>query len=498
MRHFTILMFILFSRSLSAQAYQPFVQDNHRWMVSWDIDNTLWDFDDFYENVFGADTLINDTSYTMVWRNYYARTGEPGGFETIIQPFEPGFQDELIGFVREDTTLQRVYYRSEDAWISDQEFLLYDFNLEVGDMIIDSLVGAGPYQVVQLDTIFSHDALRRVWSLDDGQTITEGIGSNFGPFEGITNLISGGYVELYQFCNGPAMDCHVAIDGMVNNRRLFNIRIYSYGISTPNSSIRTYEHRFIDTIHVNNHVYFRPYSRQLQYSPTFQTYSYDAFRQDEQKVYYLDLFTEQEFLAYDFSLEVGDTISYPVRWQPADQRFLLTVTEVDSLLLLNGEKRKSIHLSVEEDVGWGYSDVTWVEDIGEFQYPFDPYYRIFPPTDGPDLDLQCFYLNDGLSAEPDYINPFFGNCYIYVVTNEDLPSEKPVVITPNPTFGILRWSGSFPEHRILLYNNLGQPCGTFFMKHGEVDISALPNGSYFYQVIDDQELINATGKLIKQ
>jgi len=174
MRHFTILMFILFSRSLSAQAYQSFLQDNHRWMVSWDLESTLWDFDDFYENVFGADTLINDTSYTMVWRNYYARTGEPGGFETIIQPFEPGFQDELIGFVREDTSLQRVYYRSEDAWISDQEFLLYDFNLEVGDMVFDSLVGAGPYQVVQIDTLFSHGALRRVWSLDDGQTITEG------------------------------------------------------------------------------------------------------------------------------------------------------------------------------------------------------------------------------------------------------------------------------------------------------------------------------------
>lgn len=496
MRHFPLFLLLLLSTSLAAQAYQPFIQDNHRWMVSWDFDNTLWDFDDFYENVFGADTLINDTSYTMVWRNYYARTGEPGGFETIIQPFEPGFQDELIGFVREDTSLQRVYYRSEGAWIGDQEFMLYDFNLEVGDMVFDSLVGAGPYQVVQIDTLFSHGAFRQIWSLDDGQTITEGIGSSFGPFEGITNLISGGIPQLYQFCNGPAMDCHVAVDGMVNNQSLYNISIFSFGISSPNFSILTFEYRFLDTIHQNGHVYFPFSTRQEQDAPEFMRSPYSAFRQDAREVYYLDTYTGEEFLAYNFGLEVGDTISYPTPFGLSGN-ILLTVEEVDSIMLLNGELRKRLRLAIEADETWGFDNLTWVEGIGEIHYPFDPYYRIIPPIDGPEISLQCYYTDYEYTDQADYLAPDQSECYTYIVNNEEIIEGATFLLHPNPAGDVIFWPEAFHNHHLLLYNSLGQNCGSYSMASGSVDISALQPGTYYYQVLDKDGQQSAVGKLIK-
>lgn len=66
MRAFPLFL-LIFSHFLSAQDYQPFIQEESRWMVSWDLTSTIWDADYFYENVFGADMLTAIT--TKYWIN---------------------------------------------------------------------------------------------------------------------------------------------------------------------------------------------------------------------------------------------------------------------------------------------------------------------------------------------------------------------------------------------------------------------------------------------
>lgn len=489
MRALTILLLLLFSKSLFTQTYQPFLQDNHRWMVSWDLDNTLWDFDYFYENVFGADTLINDTTYTMVWLNYYARTGETGGFETIVQPFEPGFQDELVGFVREDTMLQRVYFRSEDAWINDREFLLYDFNLEVGDIVFDSLVGAGPYQVEQVNSEFSHGASRRVWSLDGGQTITEGIGSNFGPFEGITNLISGGYVELYQFCNRPAMDCHVAVDGLVNNRRQITLRYLIPSSGGPwETAIVSY--RFQDTVHFNGEVFWELSGPSIG-NPGEGIY----YRQVGSKVYrYHPTYDDEVKLLFDFELPMNLSYTfesnYPMNF--SEQYYHIGSSP---FVLDNGEERNSLLLfNLEPQAPW-QENVQWVEGIGDIRNPLFPEEYLSPYFDIVTSELLCFY--DDYEEEPIYRNPLYENCSGDIIDQTEEASLQAIELYPNPTSGLVYVKSPAEGLQIVLFDLFGRQLITQATTQA-IDLTNSPSGTYFYHILDQKGVKIDSGKLLKQ
>jgi len=96
------------------------------------------------------------------------------------------------------------------------------------------------------------------------------------------------------------------------------------------------------------------------------------------------------------------------------------------------------------------------------------------------------------NEEPDYLNEF----YLGVQDIEE-KIEK-IILFPNPTKESLNFTG-LPENdfsRIKIYNTLGQLVYDRTIIDAKINIAHLNNGTYFYQIQGDDEILK-NGKLIK-
>ncbi len=263
---------------------------------------------------------------------------------------------------------------------------------------------------------------------------------------------------------------------LVREGNQWNIAIYpTFSPNTSSYSLRIGE----DTL-VNNQLYYKVYysSDSLNSSWTFRN---DLLRQDSSKRVYHKRRDADEFLLYDFSLQVNDTIQL-------DEYCTLRVLEVDSIELNNGELRKRLKLTKADDPHWG--EQYWINGIGSefgmlshFGYCYTDY------SNG----LLCFYQN-GEILYPE--NP--PSCFITGVGNlEELTS---VNVFPNPfsSYLIIEDEEKGME-QYLIYNNLGQ-----YMQGGginnsflRIELEGLPRG-LFYLILMDRERRKYSTRLVKQ
>ncbi len=136
-------------------------------------------------------------------------------------------------------------------------------------------------------------------------------------------------------------------------------------------------------------------------------------REDSTKKVYLKNGNQEEFVLYDFSLDTGDTISF-------DSYCSLVVTEIDSIALNNGEKRKRMKL---DGINTPYESTFWIEGIGSV-LGVDSHIINFCAFDAPAV-LLCFYSDDELlypESPP--------SCYLTDVN--ELIVDPNITIYPNP------------------------------------------------------------------
>ncbi len=77
-------------------------------------------------------------------------------------------------YIREDTIANVVYIK----WGNNPEFLLYDYNWEVGDTLGDTKEA----HISQIDTVLINGFNHKVFHVDEGTIIIEGIGNTYRPF----------------------------------------------------------------------------------------------------------------------------------------------------------------------------------------------------------------------------------------------------------------------------------------------------------------------------
>ncbi|HEB62252.1 MAG TPA: T9SS type A sorting domain-containing protein, partial [Bacteroidetes bacterium] len=200
------------------------------------------------------------------------------------------------------------------------------------------------------------------------------------------------------------------------------------------------------------------------------------FREDSQKVWIYNNGTEK--LLYDFALEKGDTF----RTDNQDDIYLI-VADTDSIELLNGEKRKAIHLYCSNETDtvnypW-YGLQTWVEGIGYLSGILSE--NSYCMTDNTNT-LLCFYNN----GEMLYSNPDHTYCWTSGV--EDFPEEE-AIIFPNPIHDYLRFSAdtNIDWQKMVILDMFGNKV---FSKNisgyvqDQIDISILPAGTYVLKITD--------------
>jgi len=94
-------------------------------------------------------------------------------------------------FIREDTTFQKVY-----VWVNNQEYLVYDFSIQVGDTI-NSNYHVYPFVIDSIGSYLMPDGTsRRIFygsPSADVEFYIEGVGSSTGLFNPFSWAISAGY-----------------------------------------------------------------------------------------------------------------------------------------------------------------------------------------------------------------------------------------------------------------------------------------------------------------
>lgn len=210
-----------------------------------------------------------------------------------------------------------------------------------------------------------------------------------------------------------------------------------------------------------------------------------AAREDTTNKQVFFYYGSNEYLAYDFSLNQGDTFATNIN----GCNFQMTVDTVDSVTLLNGDYRKRMFLSNFQE--------TWIEGVGSLSGLTYVGYNFCSVDIYP--SLLCFKENDTLK----YLNPSFTNCFYNTLGISELTSKNNFKVNPNPfnEFSMLTFENPLHENCSLkIWNTNGQIEKQYSnIRNNElkIDRDGMNSGIYFFQIMNNKRLI-ANGKLVIQ
>ncbi len=195
----------------------------------------------------------------------------------------------------------------------------------------------------------------------------------------------------------------------------------------------------------------------------------------DKKVWLRHKSSEQEFLMYDFSVKVGDSVL-------VGDSNLEVYLHVDSIsdVVINQSHRKQIWLSDKYDPNY-YSE-NWIEGVGSNKgICWSGSVNIV----GGWSWLLCMFENE----YPVYENPYYESCYMVTAINE---LESPSIdIFPNPAKNLL-----FIKNReklaitsFVLFNANGQMIRAFDKMAEQFDISDILPGCYIFKIITETGVI---------
>jgi len=196
-------------------------------------------------------------------------------------------------------------------------------------------------------------------------------------------------------------------------------------------------------------------------------------REEARKVFFR--LGDEDLLLYDFTLNFGDIFSSDYVAQD------LEVIESDTILLLNGAKRRTWTLACMENPE---NTITWIEQIGTDYGVLWP--RDFCSGDYGDVRLTCYYRFEQLH----YINEDIGGCFLSSTFDPESTLLADISVHPNPTQDHLTISAPDDLHitRTELLNLHGRTHTRFHEHTSEVqlDLSSYPSGLYFVSIHTDK------------
>jgi hypothetical protein len=153
--------------------YHPFPDSNACWNYGYYPGQCQFgDSQEFYSIMFTGDTSINNQNYHKLNTPFvlFYTSG------TCTQDNIPGYK----GAIRQEIPNKKVYYIPP---MSSTEYLLYDFNLDIGDTVSSYIAPFDSYDtVISIDSVLVGDNFRKRWYINDWYEIyyIEGVGSTYG------------------------------------------------------------------------------------------------------------------------------------------------------------------------------------------------------------------------------------------------------------------------------------------------------------------------------
>jgi hypothetical protein len=242
------------------------------------------------------------------------------------------------------------------------------------------------------------------------------------------------------------------------------------------------EHFYFYSISGDTAINDTQYQKLYYHQPYYNKLYYGAIREENRKVYFRfepnnscdlcwhDDYDTLEILLYDFSINVGDTINH-------NSQYYSVITEIDSILLLDGKYRKRFYT--------GY-DIYWIEGIGSTLELFWPII-VFGEWE---CELTCFENN----GEIIYSSPYYSACF----TNNTDYKYTDAYIYPNPFRDKLyiKTHEDLKYINIKIFNILGQIVFSNGYSSSEIIIGKnLKNG--IYSIYIETEKYTTAKKVIK-
>lgn len=190
---------ILLGTAAYAQAYRPFPMEDGAWVESHGYlqpaDECGYQYHSCGSHIrMGADTTVNDTTYVTLWQyqECWVQQTNPPSVPPWCVDWEYTVPTGLYALLRQDTAARTVYIRV--PW-EDQEYLLYDFTMGVGEYP-ETFGHPGGVEVLEMDSVELADGYHRRWTLStenwDGPVhVVEGIGSDAGLLTVVPNTFEG-------------------------------------------------------------------------------------------------------------------------------------------------------------------------------------------------------------------------------------------------------------------------------------------------------------------
>ena len=197
MRNAVLVILMYLACGLVAQPYIPLLDTSATWQDNYHSVDLSTDrgYDECYVYRLGADTLVNDTAYTILRRT--------GRFDSrnVYPPYNfstTWYAGSIAAFLREDSAARKVFVLLPN-W--PYELLLYDFS-----------VGVGPYpwtyrypyfdqvEVTSVDSLILIDGPHRRMTFASDDQLIEGVGflRGFMPAQSTSNI----------FWAEPQLVCH--------------------------------------------------------------------------------------------------------------------------------------------------------------------------------------------------------------------------------------------------------------------------------------------------
>ncbi len=462
---FTLITIICFVQCSFAQTNFSFINFDSQWnMLAGDIggngNTTAYRFN-------GDSISVNNLVYfTMEY------SVEELGVEWIPYDFSAYREDD-----------KKVYQLN---LVDSSEVLLYDFGLEVGDVLLgENFIGEVDLTVVDIDSIQLEDgSLRKRIYLSNGDDCmipwVEGLGSIYYGFNQAeytcfadvgTTLIcfSQNGIPLF-FENQDFFGCWWENEpqeaNLIDFRSQWNIVSggqFSSNLSTVKIRLNTIPKSY------QGKTYYHTELSNDENGSEWTLIETQAFSEVDDKVYLYNPTDSTELLIHDFSLIEGEIfISREFANDPGTE---LTVVLVDSIELQNGSSRKRITLNCGSNF-----DIIWIQGIGNIDYPLaSTIYSCFFDVPG---HLLCYYSDGDIVYEG--VNNTEG-CWVTDV--EEIP-ESEINIYPNPTNNYLYLEAENNITQARVFNLQGQ----LILDHenvSRIDCSNLNFGMYFLHLTRD-------------
>jgi len=249
----------------------------------------------------------------------------------------------------------------------------------------------------------------------------------------------------------------------------------------PLSQNEWYTLRVVDEVTIFGHVYKKF---------IINNNSTGCFMREENGIVYLyDSVWNEEFIYFDFTLELGDFFDYPNTCVFGGSDFIdeIEVVEV-STMIIEGTPRKTLGFATE--FSGGAVIETWIEGVGSSMSGLEPGGNYIDTW----LKLNCFVVNG---------NTYFFNdateCNFLEV--EDLVDLNKIVLYPNPVVNtsILQFPSEGNVDLLKIYDVTGKLVKEEKVNKDYVLIDAMqyPSGLYFYQVFSENKLLKTEKFIIK-